>query len=464
MSFIEDIQALVAKNAHGVLSCAPGWSRRPLGSVAAVINGYPFESKYFGNDSGKGDIPLVRIRNIVDGRSETSYSGPVPEGYWVENGDLLIGMDGDFNLSLWRGGRALLNQRVCKIVCDEREVRKRYLAHVLPGYLKLVNDFTSSVTVKHLSSRTLQQLPIPIPSLTIQDRILEKLDALLLEIEEGERALTEAREGLNTYRASLLNAAVTGKLTAEWRQKNPPTETGADLLCRILAKRDGKLRTTTRRTAGTRDTTAGETGELPELPASWCWARVGQIVDQTDYGTSVKCDRNTSGIPVIRMGNIQDGRLDLDDLKYAPRGSKDIPILERGDILFNRTNSAELLGKTAVYDGELAPCSFASYIVRLRLKKIEPRFFAAWLNSSYGRAWIALNKSQQVGQANLSAGKLMQMSVPVAPLAEQKAVVEKLEEALIAANGLRADNQTLATQCSALRQSVLSAAFRGELI
>lgn len=91
MSFREDIAALVAANSHGVLASGSGWPRIELGKVARVINGFAFQSKYFSPDNG---VPLVRIRDVVEGRSNTRYSGSVPDGYEVEDGDLLVGMDG----------------------------------------------------------------------------------------------------------------------------------------------------------------------------------------------------------------------------------------------------------------------------------------------------------------------------------------------------------------------------------
>jgi len=428
--------------------------------VATIINGFAFPSKHFKASKG---FPLVRIRDVVDGQSDTLYDGPIPDGYWVQDGDLLVGMDGEFNCALWRGGKALLNQRVCKIVPDETRLRKQFLLYALPGYLKLINDYTSSVTVKHLSSRTLQQVPLPLPALDEQDRLIARIDALFAEIDEGEAALAEARAGVETYRKALLKAAVTGELTAEWRRDNPPQETGEQLLQRILADRRARWHADPKNARKKYIEPVGpDTDGLPELPEGWAWASVACVVEATTYGTSTKCDRNSAGVPVLRMGNIQDGRLDLGDLKYAPESSG-LPRLQAGEVLFNRTNSAELLGKSAVYDGDPAICSYASYLVGVRLAYGEPHFFAAWLNSIFGKAWVAENKSQQVGQANLSAGKLMQMPLPVAPMEEQRVVVQRLNEALSRANDQLVDGPAIEGLSSTLRQSILAAAFRGEL-
>src|SRR5688572_25514030 len=102
------------------------------------------------------------------------------------------------------------------------------------------------------------------------------------------------------------------------------------------------------------------------------------------------------------MGNIFDGRLVFTGLKHLPEKHHEFPqlLLKPGDVLFNRTNSPELVGKTAVYSAEHpSPCSFASYLIRIQLSAYEPDLFAAYLNSGYGRAWIRSCVSQQVGQA-----------------------------------------------------------------
>src|SRR5690606_22102882 len=98
--------------------------------------------------------------------------------------------------ALWGGPRALLNQRVCKITPDEAVYRRRFLAYVLPGYLDAINAHTSSITVKHLSSRTVADIPLPLPPLPEQDRIIAALDALFTRLEAAVGALERVRANL----------------------------------------------------------------------------------------------------------------------------------------------------------------------------------------------------------------------------------------------------------------------------
>ena len=149
-----------------------------LADVAKILSGYAFDSGCF---AGSGDLPIVRIRDVVRGYSNTFYTGDFSETFVVKNGDLLIGMDGEFNTALWRGGRAVLNQRVCKVIPDESVIDKAYLYYLLPKKLKAIEDATSFVTVKHLSVKSLQAIEITLPPLPEQKRIaaiLDKADAI----------------------------------------------------------------------------------------------------------------------------------------------------------------------------------------------------------------------------------------------------------------------------------------------
>ncbi|MGI6609085.1 MAG: restriction endonuclease subunit S [Limnochordia bacterium] len=162
-------------------------------------------------------MPLVRIRDVLQGRTATFYSGEYDETYIVHRGDLLVGMDGDFHCAYWQGPPALLNQRVCKVTVDELLYDKRFLRYVLPGYLNAINDHTSAVTVKHLSSRTMASIPLPVPPLVEQRAIVAKIEELFSELDKGIEQLQTVKQQLNQYRQAVLKAAFEGKLTAEWR-------------------------------------------------------------------------------------------------------------------------------------------------------------------------------------------------------------------------------------------------------
>ncbi|MCQ4162649.1 restriction endonuclease subunit S [Roseomonas sp. GC11] len=168
----------------------------PLGELIEITQGFAFDSTLFGDS---GDLPLVRIRDVVPGRSTTFLRGGCDPRYLVGDGDILIGMDGEFNRARWQGGTAALNQRVCRVKPINGHLDEAYLFHLLPAELKRIEDETPFVTVKHLSARQLRSALIPLPPLEDQRRIaaiLDEADALrakrraaLAQLDEMARAI-----------------------------------------------------------------------------------------------------------------------------------------------------------------------------------------------------------------------------------------------------------------------------------
>lgn len=154
--------------------------------------------------------------------------------------------------------------------------------------------------------------------------------------------------------------------------------------------------------------------------------------------------------------------IDFEKLKYLPGAHDEFPelLLAKGDLLFNRTNSAELVGKTAVFNGNPDPCSFASYLIRVRTAEgCLPNFLSYFINSVFGRAWIAGCVSQQVGQANVNGTKLQALVIPLLPLAEQMRIVAEVERRLSVVEELEAVVFTDLQRATRLRQSILQVAF-----
>lgn len=146
----------------------------PLSELASLEYGFAFDSKQF-NAEARG-LPLVRIRDVMPGRSSTYYAGNFNDRYLVGDGEYLIGMDGQFNIAPWRGGTALLNQRVCRICALAPSIERGYLVRFMPRALKAIEDETPFVTVKHLSAKALMAIKVPLPPLHEQRRIAAILD------------------------------------------------------------------------------------------------------------------------------------------------------------------------------------------------------------------------------------------------------------------------------------------------
>jgi len=203
------------------------------------------------------------------------------------------------------------------------------------------------------------------------------------------------------------------------------------------------------------------------LPKGWVWATVEQLATKIQYGSSAKTSEQSSGMPVLRMGNIVEGQLRFEDLKYLPKNHSEFPdlLLEKGDLLFNRTNSPELVGKAAIYAGNPEPCSFASYLIRVKMADgIKSNFVSFYINSVYGRKWIKTVVSQQVGQANVNGTKLQALLIPLPPNTEQHKIIEEVESRLSVTEEIEEAIDANLQRAERLRQSILKKAFSGRLI
>lgn len=331
-----------------------------LGKHIDILSGCAFPSSGFNRNNG---VPLIRIRDILSGKTETYYEGSYDLKYLIKKGDLLVGMDGDFNREYWKGTDALLNQRVCKITPNPETLDKNFLYHFLQKELDKIHATTDVVTVKHLSVKKIQDIKIRLPSLKEQKRIaaiLDKADAIR---QKREQAIKLADDFL---RAKFLEMF---------------------------------------------GTPANNIHRFPK-------GTIRDLVDSVNYGTSAKASIDSGEYPILRMGNITyQGRWDFTDLKYLDLSvkEKDKYLVKEGDLLFNRTNSKELVGKTAVYE-EDRPMAFAGYLIRVRPNSIGNNYYiSGYLNSIHGKITLMNMCKNIVGMANINAQELQNIEILIPP-------------------------------------------------
>lgn len=200
-------------------------------------------------------------------------------------------------------------------------------------------------------------------------------------------------------------------------------------------------------------------------PATWAsrWAMgtIGEMADDVQYGTASKAGEDGAW-PIIRMGNVTDsGRLDLTDLKWIDLSESEAArfTVRRGDLLFNRTNSREKVGKTCVIETD-EPLAFAGYLVRVRLKPDhQPAFVNAYMTSSYGRALRFGMAKAAVNQANINATEMRSIPIALPPAALQKEFAEQVAKI----RSEREKQQRGAAELDDLFLSVQYRAFSGQL-
>jgi type I restriction enzyme S subunit len=196
---------------------------------------------------------------------------------------------------------------------------------------------------------------------------------------------------------------------------------------------------------------------------NWPLRLAGELMEACDYGTSQKANEEGRGITVLRMGNVTtDGQLDLDNLKMVELAENELSKqrLEAGDVLFNRTNSRELVGKTGMWDGRFEAVA-ASYFIRVRFRaEIEhPQHFTTFMNLPFMKRRLAEMARGAVGQANINSKELKSIPVPVPPLSLQKEFAQRVTEI----RELEAAQATNHKHLDTLFQSMLHRAFNGEL-
>lgn len=264
-------------------------------------------------------------------------------------------------------------------------------------------------------------------------------------------------------RQKILDLAIHGKLVPQ----DPNDEPASVLLERIKAEKErlikeGKIKKSKKSTKAS-DTPHYENVPF-EVPKSWVWCKLEDIVCELKYGTSEKSS-SVGKIAVLRMGNITNvGTIDYSNLVYSSN-DEDIEqySLEKYDLLFNRTNSSEWVGKTAIYKDE-QPAIYAGYLIRIRPLLISPDYLNTVMNSGYYREWCYNVKTDAVNQSNINAKKLSQLMIPIPPLREQGRIVAEIDKWIslidIVKNG-KGDLQTVIKQA---KSKILDLAIHGKLV
>jgi len=336
----------------------------------------------------------------------------------------------------------------------------------------------SGAVVLNLNAEKVRELPILIPPIAEQHRIVAKVDELMALCDELEREQTKnnkaheilvnallnilinakdqtdfdetwnrisknfdvlftTEQSIDKLKQTILQLAVMGKLVPQ----NPEDEP-ASILLEKIAKEKAKL---------VKEGKIKPQKLLPEIredekpfgiPIGWEWSRIGYASLFSEYGLSEKTFEGISGIPVLKMGDIQNGNILLGGQKLVPAHVDNLPrlLIKNLDILYNRTNSAELVGKTGIYEGLDDAYTFASYLIRIRCQNdcLNPFFLNHSMNSVlFRKTQIEPHLKQQCGQANVNGTILKNMITAIPPISEQKRIVEKVKELFAICDSLK---------------------------
>lgn len=407
------------------------WAWARTESIAAIVGGGTPDTQrndYFGGDIAwltPADLSGYTAKHVASGARSLTEAGYQHSGAQMMPAGTVV-----FSSRAPIGYVAIASSSICtnqgfKSFVPEPGISSDYLYYYLHRAKPLAMELASGTTFLEISGKRAAALPVPVPSLSEQKRIAEKLDELLSDLDAGVAALERVRTKLKHYRSAVLKAAVEGALTAEWRRQHPAMEPASELLKRILTERrrrweEAQLKKF--KDAGKSPPKHWESKysepidpdstDLPPLPQGWCWAKVEQLAWASGYGTSEKCSETNAGIAVLRIPNVIRGRIDLADLKFARSryAERDEDLADVGDLFVIRTNgSRSLIGRGAVVrEKSRDPLYFASYLIRLRIvpNSATLGWVALLWESPVVRQWIEARAATSAGQYNISLSVL----------------------------------------------------------
>lgn len=377
------------------------WQEIALGEITELLSGFAFKSAQFGDHEG---LPVVRIRDVKRGYSETFFNGEFNPTYIVNDGDLLIGMDGEFNRETWSGGQALLNQRVCKLQADNKNLDQRYLYHFLPEALKEIERGTSFATVKHISAKQIRAISIPLPPLDEQRRIAAILD-------KADVLRTKRREAIAKLDTLVQSIFI-------------------DMF-----------------------------GDPVTNPMEWEIKPLGEICDVRDGTHDSPKYISEGGFPFLTTKNIQNGRLDLSapnlitesDYEKFNRRSK----VDKGDIIMPMIGT---IGRPLLIDFEPRFAFKNMALIKFVSGSPVAQYVQTLLSGSFMQHLIQ-RQARGGTQAFVSLTILRNMQIPVPTFADQILFRERLATL----DGQLRSSENHLLESNKLFASLQQRAFKGEL-
>jgi type I restriction enzyme S subunit len=402
-----------------------GWLAIELKSVCKFID-------YRGKTPKKTSygLPLITAKNIRNGFinreprefvSEGSYDDWMVRGI-PEVGDILITTEAPLGnvASIDIEEKFVLAQRAICLQMFDKAI-DRFVQYFLrsPQFQKQLHEQSTGSTVKGIKSSRLKEMKVCLAPLKEQIRIVGKLDSMLAKVDAAQTSLDKIPLILKRYRQSVLAAATSGELTKEWRD-------GIDI--------------------------------------DWPLVSLKDVGTGFNYGSSAK-SQNEGDVPVLRMGNLQGGDLDWKKLVFTS-DKKEIEkyLLSPGDVLFNRTNSPELVGKTSIFRGE-QKAIFAGYLIRVRGSEyLDTEYLNIQLNTPHAKEYCWRVKTDGVSQSNINAKKLQAYEFHLPTIEEQQEITRRVESLFAMVDTVEKQYNDTKAKTDKLTQSILAKAFSGKLV
>ena len=358
------------------------WALKRIKDTANLINGFPFDSKKFETNKG---MPLVRIRDINSKNTQVGFTGSVPDESLINDGDILIGMDGDFNVALWSGGVAALNQRVACIRTDS-ELLQKYIYYILPFNMKVINDLTYFTTVKHLSNIDILKTVYPLPPTNELCNIVNFLDYETSKIDTLIAKQEKLIELLKEKRQAVISHAVTKGLNPD----APMRDSGVEWL-----------------------------GEVPEHWEVLPTKRFFRLVTEPsikNHGQELLSVYAAIGVAP---------RKDLEQKGNKASNTDGYWAVRKGDIIVNKLLAWMGAIGYSDYDGVTSP----AYDILRKTKDINPKFYHYLFRQKFTQnEFKRWSRGIMEMRLRLYFEELGRIMMPMPPKEEQNAIVQEIEK------------------------------------
>ena len=459
-----------------------GWKKTTLGEIATYVNGRAFKPIEW----SKTGTPIVRIQNLNNPNAEYNYyDGYIEEKYHIENGDLLFAWSASLGAYIWKGKSAFLNQHIFKVLPKEN-IDKTFIYYLLD---KVTNELYAKAHgsgMVHVTKGKFEATSVNIPPLEAQQAIVNKIESLFDEIDEGIGRLKTAAQQIQQYRQSLLKNAFNGELTKEWRSKHADTLPSAnELLAQIQTTREQHhtQQLADWQTAVSQWEQNGKEGKKPskpkaptqavkfeenfaDLPSGWGAIKINQVAEIFTGATPLKSNANyyeNGSIPWVTSGSLNNEFVDSADNFVTDLALKEtnLKLLPKHTLLVAMYGEGKTRGKCSELLIEATTNQAIAGIVLNEKYPISRKFLKFYMFKNY--ADIRRQSSGGV-QPNLNLSLVGNIIFPLPCLAEQTEIVAILENKLTACDQLAAELAKQLKQAELLKQAVLKAAFSGNLL
>lgn len=465
-----------------------GWEWLTLGDVSEKPQ-YGWTTKA---NHERGNLKLLRTTDITSGYVDWStvpYCTEEPEEiekYLIKSGDILISRAGSVGVSFLinKPERAVFASYLIRFRPKEH-IDTKYVYYYLksPDYWNAIGASKLGIAVPNVNASKLSQILIPIAPPNEQKRIVAEIEKQFSRLDEAVAALKRIKANLKRYKASVLKAAVEGKLTEEWRKTHPDIEPASELLKRILTERRRKWEEEyIKKYVGAhghapkdgswkkyKEPAALDASNMPELPRGWIWVRLEQLGEIIGGLTqNRKREQYLKKLPYMRVANVYANELRLDDVNEIGvlNEEMDRALLQKDDLLIVEGNgSKDQIGRLAIWNGSIAPCVHQNHLIKIRL--IQPvigKFILWWLLSLHGRKYVMDVASSTSGLYTLSISKVSDLPILLPPLKEQRLILEEVDNRFSVTDVIATEIKLNLKRAERLRQSILKKAFSGKLI